>query len=57
VWDRRPEAEKQQHLQRTFMRRLGRPDDISNVVLFLASDYASWITGQVLSVNGGIPGS
>jgi 3-oxoacyl-[acyl-carrier protein] reductase len=35
------------------MRRLGRPDDIANAVLFLASDYASWITGQTLSVDGG----
>lgn len=34
-------------------RRLGRPDDISNAVLFFASDRASWITGQTLSVDGG----
>jgi 3-oxoacyl-[acyl-carrier protein] reductase len=35
------------------MRRLGRPDDIAHAVMFLASDYAEWITGQTLSVCGG----
>jgi NAD(P)-dependent dehydrogenase (short-subunit alcohol dehydrogenase family) len=33
--------------------RLGEPDDIASAVAFLASERASWITGQVLSVNGG----
>ena len=32
---------------------LGRPQDIANAVAFLVSDRAEWITGQVLSVNGG----
>jgi NAD(P)-dependent dehydrogenase (short-subunit alcohol dehydrogenase family) len=35
------------------MRRLGVPEDIANLVVFLASDRASWITGQAVSVNGG----
>lgn len=35
------------------LKRLGAPDDIANAVLFFASDYAGWITGQVLSVDGG----
>jgi NAD(P)-dependent dehydrogenase (short-subunit alcohol dehydrogenase family) len=34
--------------------RLGRPDDIANAVLFLASDESSFITGQVISVDGGL---
>ncbi len=34
-------------------RRLGRPEDIAHAVLFFASDYAAWITGQTLSVDGG----
>ena len=34
-------------------RRLGQADDIANAVLFLASEQAGWITGQVLSVDGG----
>ena len=33
--------------------RLGEPDDIAATIAFLASDKASWITGQVVSVNGG----
>ena len=35
------------------LRRLGTPDDIVHAVLFFASDFAGWITGQVLSVSGG----
>lgn len=35
------------------LRRLGEPDDIAASVHFLTTDQASWITGQVLSVNGG----
>lgn len=35
------------------MGRLGLPSDLANAVAFLASDAAEWITGQVLSVNGG----
>lgn len=35
------------------LNRLGRPDDIANAVAFLASERAEWITGQVMSVNGG----
>jgi NAD(P)-dependent dehydrogenase (short-subunit alcohol dehydrogenase family) len=36
------------------LRRLGRPDDVAHVVRFLAADASSYITGQVLSVNGGM---
>lgn len=34
--------------------RVGRPEDIANAVLFLASDESSFITGQILHVDGGI---
>lgn len=33
--------------------RLGEPEDIANMILFFASDKASWITGQVIKVSGG----
>ncbi|MCL4396058.1 MAG: SDR family oxidoreductase, partial [Chloroflexi bacterium] len=35
-------------------RRLGQPEDIAGAVVFLASDDAGFITGQTLSVNGGL---
>jgi 2-hydroxycyclohexanecarboxyl-CoA dehydrogenase len=35
------------------LRRLGQADDVAPLIAFLASDAASWITGQVMSVNGG----
>jgi 3-oxoacyl-[acyl-carrier protein] reductase len=40
--------------EKRMLRRLGRPDDVANVALFLASDESSFITGQVISVDGGL---
>ena len=35
------------------LRRLGTSEDIAHAVMFLASDYAGWISGQILQVDGG----
>lgn len=39
---------------KTMLKRLGEPQEIANAVLFLSSDESSFITGHVLSVNGGL---
>jgi 3-oxoacyl-[acyl-carrier protein] reductase len=36
------------------LKRMGQPEDVANAVLFLASDYASYITGQIVNVDGGM---
>ena len=40
-------------VDRIALKRLGTPDDIASGVLFFASEYAGWITGQVLAIDGG----
>lgn len=47
------DAARAYFLQRTPLGRIGVPDDIADVVAFLASPDARWVTGQVLAVTGG----
>lgn len=42
-----------EHIQRTPVRRVGRPDDIAAACAFLVSEEAGYVTGQILGVNGG----
>ncbi|MFI1354617.1 SDR family NAD(P)-dependent oxidoreductase [Streptomyces sp. NPDC020898] len=43
----------EEHIQRTPVRRVGRPEDIAAACAFLISEEAGYITGQILGVNGG----
>jgi len=52
-WDSYGEAGQRKLVDSIALKRLGAPEDIAHAVMFFASDYAGWITGQVLSVDGG----
>jgi 3-oxoacyl-[acyl-carrier protein] reductase len=47
------EAGRRKLLESIATRRLGRPEDIANGVLFFVAEASSWVTGQVLSIDGG----
>jgi 3-oxoacyl-[acyl-carrier protein] reductase len=52
-WEAYGEARQRELVESIALKRLGTPEDIAYGVLFFASDNASWITGQVLSIDGG----
>ena len=52
-WQSYGEAGQKQLVEGIALKRLGTPEEIAYGALFLASDYASWITGQVLAIDGG----
>ncbi|WP_296704838.1 glucose 1-dehydrogenase [Algoriphagus sp.] len=59
IWDsaqafENPETIVQQTANNTLMKRLGKPEDIASLALFLVSEEASWITGAAYTIDGGI---
>lgn len=52
-WESYGEEGQRALVDRIALKRLGSPEDIAHGVLFFASDYAAWITGQVISIDGG----
>ncbi|MCW2564994.1 MAG: dehydrogenase, short-chain alcohol dehydrogenase like protein, partial [Mycobacterium sp.] len=43
----------EEYLENTALGRAGTPEDIANAVLYLCSPASSWLTGEVLDLNGG----
>lgn len=59
IWDSakafpNPSTIVQQTANNTLMKRLGKPEDIASLALFLVSEEASWITGSAFTIDGGI---
>lgn len=59
IWDsakafENPEAAVQNVENKTLMKRLGQPEDVANLALFLVSNEATWITGTAMTIDGGI---
>ena len=52
-WERRSETQKAEVLSTIAIKRLGEPAEIADVIAFVASDEASYIVGQTISVDGG----
>jgi NAD(P)-dependent dehydrogenase (short-subunit alcohol dehydrogenase family) len=48
-----PEEERRSIVAKTILKRLGRPEEIANTILFMVSDESSYMTGSVVVVDGG----
>ena len=49
-----PEEIRQKYLENIPLGRFGTPEDVANVVAFLASDEAAYVTAQVIDIDGGL---
>ena len=49
-----PEAVRQEWMKKIPLRRGGKPEDVADVALFLASDLSSYVSGQVIQIDGGM---
>lgn len=52
--DKLPQETKDMILSRIPLKRFGKPEDVAELVAFLASDHASYITAQVICIDGGV---
>ncbi|MFZ3589987.1 SDR family NAD(P)-dependent oxidoreductase [Bacillus sp. DJP31] len=53
-WDNMTAESQQSLLEAISLKRLGKPEDIAYPVLFFASDYAGYVSGQIISADGGL---
>ena len=51
-----PDDVKKQYADTIPLKRFGEPEDVANVVAWLASDESAYVTGQTIGVNGGMVG-
>ncbi len=49
-----PQRERRSIVEKTLMKRVGQPEEIANVILFLASEESSYMTGSIVVVDGGL---
>ena len=53
-WDAMGEEKQQQLIESISLKRIGKPEDIAHPVLFFASDYSAYVSGQIISADGGL---